>query len=165
MSHPGAIQTRSMMKSDRTPSVLKETSFVLSVEDAISEQDPMEALQQAMISMMQSLEYDQITRREAEVARQKQEEAWLKAKQDKVTADIEKNKKWEAEATRRNKEEESWRAADIVAKELEMKRQATLHNLQKWDNQTDPETYLAHFELSMAEGLILTREWNQLLQK
>ena len=84
MSHPGAIQTRSMMKSDRTPSVLKETSSVLSVEDAISEhttstsmksKDTMEALQQAMISMMQSMECDRITRREAEVARQKQEEA------------------------------------------------------------------------------------------
>ena len=37
MFHPGAIQTRSMMKSDRTPSVLKETSSVLSVEDAIFE--------------------------------------------------------------------------------------------------------------------------------
>ena len=170
MSHPGAIQTRSMMKSDRTLSVLKETS----VEDAISEHitstsmksgDPMEALQQAMISMMQSMEYDRMTRREAEVARQKQEEAWLKANQDKVTAEIEKNKKWEAEAARRNREEESRRAADIVAKELEMKRQAILHNLQKLDNQTDPETYLAHFELSMAEGLIPTREWNQLLRK
>ena len=159
-----------MMKSDRTLSVLKETS----VEDAISEHitstsmksgDPMEALQQAMISMMQSMEYDRMTRREAEVARQKQEEAWLKANQDKVTAEIEKNKKWEAEAARRNREEESRRAADIVAKELEMKRQAILHNLQKLDNQTDPETYLAHFELSMAEGLIPTREWNQLLRK
>ena len=61
MSHPGAIQTRSMMKSDRTPSVLKDTSSVLSVEDDIFEHttstsmksgDPMEALQQAMISMM-----------------------------------------------------------------------------------------------------------------
>ena len=174
MSHPGAIQTRSMMKSDRTPSVLKETSSVLSVEDDIFEhttstsmksRDPMEALQQAMISMMQSMEYDRMTRREAEVARQKQEEAWLKAKQDKVTAEIEKDKKWEAEAARRNKEEESRRAADIVAKELEMKRPAILHNLQKLDNQTDPETYLAHFELSMAEGLIPTREWNQLLRK
>ena len=170
MSHPGAIQTRSMMKSDRTLSVLKETS----VEDDISEHttstsmksgDPMEALQQAMISMMQSMEYDRMTRREAEVARQKQEEAWLKVNQDKVTAEIEKNKKWEAEAARRNREEESRRAADIVAKELEMKRQAILHNLQKLDNQTDPETYLAHFELSMAEGLIPTREWNQLLRK
>ena len=50
-----------------------------------------------MISIMQSMEYDRITRREAEVARQKKEEAWLKAKQDKVTAEIEKNKKWEAE--------------------------------------------------------------------
>ena len=84
MSHPGAIQTRSMMKSDRTPSVLKETSSVLSVEDDIFEHttstsmksgDPMEALQQAMISMMQSMEYDRMTRREAEVAHQKQEEA------------------------------------------------------------------------------------------
>ena len=54
---------------------------------------------------------------------------------------------------------------DIVAKELEMKRQATLHNLQKLDNQTDPETYLAHFKLSMTEGLIPTGEWNQLLRK
>ena len=60
--------------------------------------DPMEALQQAMISMMQSMECHRITEREAEVACQKQEEAWLKAKQDKVTADIDKNKKWEAEA-------------------------------------------------------------------
>ena len=116
MSHPGAIQTLSMMKSDRTPSVLKETSSVLSVEDTISEHTtstgmklnyPMEVLQQAMISMMQSMEYDRMTRREAEVARQKQEEAWLKAKQDKVTAEIEKNKKWEDEAARRNKEEEN----------------------------------------------------------
>ena len=106
-----------------------------------------------------------MTRREAEVACQKQEEAWLKVKQDKVTADIEKNKKWEAEAAQRNKEEGSWRAADIVAKELEMKRQAILHNLQNLNNQTDPETYLAHFELSMAEGLVPTREWNQLLRK
>ena len=89
MSHPGAIQTRSMMKSERTPSVLKETSSVLSVEDDIFEHttstsmksgDPMEALQQAMISMKQSMEYDRMTRREAEVARQKQEEAWLKTK-------------------------------------------------------------------------------------
>ena len=106
MSLPGAIQTRSMMKSDRTPSVLKETSSFLSIEDTISEhttstgmklKDPMEAFQQTMISMMQS-EYDRITWREAEVACQKQEEAWLKAKQAKVTAEIEKNKKWEAEA-------------------------------------------------------------------
>ena len=46
-----------------------------------------------------------------------------------------------------------------------MKRQAILQNLQKLDNQTDPETYHALFELSMAEGLIPTREWNQLLRK
>ena len=73
----------------RTPSVLKETSSVLSVEDTISEhttstdmkiKDPMEALQQAMISMLQLMEYDRISRREAEVACKKQEEAWLKAK-------------------------------------------------------------------------------------
>ena len=126
------------MKSDRTPSVLKETSAVSSVEDTISGhttstgmklKDTMEAFQQAMISMMQS-EYDRITRRESEVACQKQEEAWLKAKQAKVTAEIEKNKKWEAEAAQRNKEEENRGIADIVAKELEMKRQTTLHNLQ-----------------------------------
>ena len=77
------------------------------MEDIISEhtsstgmkpKDPMEALQQAMISMMQLVECHRITEREAEVACQKQEEAWLKAKQDKVTADIDKNKKWEDEA-------------------------------------------------------------------
>ena len=67
-----------------------------------------------------------------------------------------KNKKWEAEAARRNKEEENQRAADIVARELEMKRQTTLHNLQKLDKKTDLETYLAYFELSMVEGLIQT---------
>ena len=86
MSHPGATQTRSMMKSDWTPSGLKETSSVLSVEDAISElttstsmklKFPMETLQQAMISMMQLMEYDWITRREAEVACKNQEEAWI----------------------------------------------------------------------------------------
>ena len=58
------------MKSDRISSVVKETSSGLSVEDTISEhitstgmklKDPMEALQQAMISMMQSMEYDRIT--------------------------------------------------------------------------------------------------------
>ena len=59
----------------------------------------MEALQLAMIFMIQLMEYDRISMGEAEVARQKQE-AWLKAKQDKVTAEIEKNKKWEAEAVR-----------------------------------------------------------------
>ena len=59
----------------------------------------MEALQQAMIFMMRLMEYDRITRREAEVARPKQE-AWLKVKQDTVTAEIEKNKKWQTEAAR-----------------------------------------------------------------
>ena len=92
------------MKSDRTLSVFKETALfcsLLSEEDDISEHttstsmksgDPMEALQQAMISMMQSMKYDRMIRREAEVARQKQEEALLKVKQDKVTAEIEKIK-------------------------------------------------------------------------
>ena len=99
MSHPGAIQTRSMTKSDETPSVLKETSSVLSVEDTISEHTTSTGMKlRPNGSASTSHDFHDDNQREAEAARQKQEEAWLKDKQDKVTAEIEKNKKWKAEA-------------------------------------------------------------------
>ena len=59
------------------------------------------------------------------------------------------NERYEARTKLEEARLEAIRTAEIVAKELERKRQQVLSSLQKFDQTTDPEAYLSSFELFM----------------
>ena len=165
------IQTRS--KSDKSKeateldegdpwtevSDLRSEHYPLSMTSAVSPEaevpaDPMALLQNAMATMITSMNQERKDRMSAAIEHAKEE----KQRNDQLMKLAEENAAF-------HKLIEEHQHIDESAREAEQRKKAALQVLHKMDEHIDPEAYMQNFEQTLTEGELPEREWNNILRK